>query len=171
MIQLILPVLAPIVSALVDRIPDPEARAKERARIEAELVAHANSVNLAQVELNKQEAAHGSIFVAGWRPFIGWICGVGLAWAFVLSPIAEWAVAIWAPGAKLPEARLDFLLELVLAMLGLGGLRTFEKMRGLTVNMPSSVDPATVARGRGGAALPVPPAMPGDWNARRDASG
>lgn len=171
MIAALLPMLAPIVSALVDRIPDPAERERERAKIEAQLVQHANQVNLAQVDLNKQEAGHGSIFVAGWRPFIGWICGAGLAWAFVIAPVVEWGLAVWAPGAKLPEARLDFLFELVLAMLGLGGLRTFEKMRGLTVNMPGSVDPATVARERATPPLPVPPAPPGDWMRRAGGEG
>jgi len=81
--------------------------------------------NLAQVELNKVEAGHRSLFVAGWRPFIGWVCGVGLAFMFLINPILQWASA--KPGPELPE---DIILELVLALLGLGALRTFEKMKG-----------------------------------------
>jgi hypothetical protein len=87
---------------------------------------------MAQVELNKIEAAHRSVFVAGWRPFIGWVCGIGLAWAFLGHPLFEWAVAIWLParGIVAPVLITDHMVELVVAMLGLGGLRTVEKVVG-----------------------------------------
>lgn len=80
---------------------------------------------LAQVELNKLEAGHRTIFVAGWRPFIGWICGLGLANTFLLNPWIQWLTE--KDGPTLPQ---DIMLELVLALLGLGALRTFEKARG-----------------------------------------
>ena len=80
---------------------------------------------LAQVELNKVEASHRSIFIAGWRPFIGWVCGVGLAFMFLINPILQW----WSAKAG-PELPQDIILELVLALLGLGALRTVEKMNG-----------------------------------------
>jgi hypothetical protein len=146
MLALLLPVLGPIIAKLVDRIPDPAERERERARLEAEVVGAATAANMAQVELNKIEAGHGSVFVAGWRPFIGWTCGVGLAWAFVGAPVAQWVIALTAPGTTLPGIETGGLFELVLAMLGLGGLRTFDKLKGLTANMP------------GGPALPA--AMP-----------
>lgn len=85
----------------------------------------AQQPGLAQVELNKVEAGHRSLFVAGWRPFIGWVCGVGLAFMFLINPILQWASA--KAGPELPQ---DVILELVLALLGLGALRTFEKMKG-----------------------------------------
>ena len=82
-----------------------------------------------QISLNKVEAAHRSIFVAGWRPLIGWICGVGLLNQFIIFPYATIFF-----GAKLPTGVHDGLIDLVIAMLGvsLGTLRTFEKMRGHT---------------------------------------
>lgn len=85
----------------------------------------AQQPGLAQVELNKVEAQHRSLFVAGWRPFIGWVCGVGLLFMFLANPILQWLSA--KPGPELPE---DIILELVIALLGLGALRTFEKMKG-----------------------------------------
>lgn len=85
----------------------------------------AQQPNLAQVELNKVEAGHRSIFVAGWRPAIGWICAAGLAMTFIVNPILQWATS--KPGPVLPQ---DIILELVLALLGLGALRTVEKMQG-----------------------------------------
>jgi hypothetical protein len=81
--------------------------------------------NLAQVELNKVEAAHRSIFVAGWRPAIGWVCAGGLTMMFLVNPILQWWSA--KPGPSLPE---DVIMELVVALLGLGALRTVEKMQG-----------------------------------------
>lgn len=86
-----------------------------------------------QVELTKIEAAHRSVFVAGWRPFIGWVCGSGLAWNFIGHPMAVWALAVFAPQLAPPPA-LDLgpLISILLAMLGMSGLRTYEKHKGLT---------------------------------------
>lgn len=81
--------------------------------------------NLAQVELNKVEAGHRSIFVAGWRPFIGWVCGLGLFNMFIVNPWIQWITE--RPGPDLPK---DVILELILALLGLGALRTVEKLKG-----------------------------------------
>jgi hypothetical protein len=147
MLAALIPALLPFLGTILERvIPDKAEAARELAKIEASLVEQANAQALAQIDLNKTEAAHGSIFVAGWRPFIGWVGGAGLAWAFIVQPVATWALAIWAPGTSVPSIVTDNLFELVLAMLGLGGMRTFEKIRGVTVNMPGSVQPAAVAR-------------------------
>jgi len=81
---------------------------------------------LAQVELNKIEAAHRSIFVAGWRPFIGWVCGVALAENFILFPILKLFIE------QVPAMDTESLMKLVIAMLGLGGLRTYEKLKGVS---------------------------------------
>ena len=89
----------------------------------------ANQAAMAQVEVNKIEAAHSSVFVAGWRPSIGWVCAAGLAWAFVLAPIASWALVVMGIKGELPAIQTNYLMELVLAMLGIGGLRTFEKLQ------------------------------------------
>lgn len=85
---------------------------------------------LVQAEINKIEAAHRSVFVAGWRPFIGWVCGVGFGWAFVLQPLIAWVVAIQGLAVTPPELATDDMMELVIALLGLGVMRTFEKARG-----------------------------------------
>lgn len=125
--------LLPIVGEVLDRvIPDKAAADKVKLEMQAKIIDAANQGALAQVEVNKEEAKHASIFVAGWRPFIGWICGTGLGWAFVGQPVANWAVAVF--GVKvtaLPVLPTDNLMELVIAMLGLGALRTFEKSKGV----------------------------------------
>ena len=80
-----------------------------------------------QVELNKIEASHRTIFVSGWRPFIGWIGGLGLAYAFLIHP----TISFFYDG-PMPELPTDIMFELVIAMLGLAGLRTAEKAMGRT---------------------------------------
>jgi roadblock/LC7 domain-containing protein len=124
--------LLPALGTLIDRlIPDRAAAEKAKAEMEAELIRASNEAALAQVEVNKIEAGHSNVFVAGWRPSIGWVCAAGLAWAFVLAPVASWALMVLGVKAELPAIQFDHLFELVLAMLGIGGLRTFEKLRGL----------------------------------------
>jgi hypothetical protein len=93
----------------------------------------AHQAALAQVEVNKEEAKSRSVFVAGWRPFIGWTCGVALAYHFVLAPIIIFGTTVF--GVQIPELPvfdMDSLMTVLLGMLGLGGLRTYEKSKGLT---------------------------------------
>jgi hypothetical protein len=123
--------VGPIVNKFVDRIPDGNERARAKEALEKELVDAANSVMLAQTEINKAEASHKSVFVAGWRPFIGWVCGVGICWSMVAQPVAQWAMIAWGDGTELPTIDTSYLMELVTAMLGMSGLRTFEKLRGV----------------------------------------
>jgi hypothetical protein len=83
-----------------------------------------------QVALNKIEAGHRSVFVAGWRPFVGWICGLALAWHFLGAPILIFVFSyLGMPVPLLPEFEMDSLLTVLLGMLGLGGMRTFEKLK------------------------------------------
>jgi len=87
----------------------------------------------AQIELNKQEAKHRSTFVAGWRPFIGWVCGIALAYNFIVRDIMAWIILNTNEAMSLPPAlAMEHLMTVLLAMLGLGGLRTYEKRKGLT---------------------------------------
>lgn len=132
MIPAIITALVPALGTLVDRlIPDRATAERAKADMEAALVKASNEAAMAQVEVNKIEAGHGSVFVAGWRPAIGWVCAAALAWAFIVAPVATWALAVLGVRESLPPIMTDNLFELVLAMLGLGGLRTFEKLRGV----------------------------------------
>ena len=82
-----------------------------------------------QAEINKMEAQHRTIFVAGWRPFIGWVCGVALAYNFVLRDMLVWQMgAETAP----PALQMEHLMTVLIGMLGLGGMRTFEKLKDKT---------------------------------------
>lgn len=102
----------------------------ERLQAEAVLTKIRQEPGLLQAEINKIEAAHRSIFVAGWRPFIGWVCGFGFVWAFILHPIFQWYVSLHGLAITPPEIATDNMTELVFALLGLGALRTYEKMAG-----------------------------------------
>ena len=101
---------------------DDEKRAWEAVKAKM-----AQEPQLAQIELNKVEASHRTMFVAGWRPAVGWICATGLAFVFLINPVIQWVTG--EPGPELPT---DIVFELMLGMLGLGGLRTFEKYTGKT---------------------------------------
>ena len=78
-----------------------------------------------QSEINKVEAQHRTIFVAGWRPFIGWVCGFALAYNFVLRDLLIWFVG---PEQVPPALQMEHLMTVLVGMLGLGGMRTFEKL-------------------------------------------
>jgi len=81
---------------------------------------------LVQAEISKVQAQHRSTFVAGARPFLMWVCGLGFLFAFVVNPLLQWI----APELGSPELPLEAMMELTLAMLGLAGLRTVEKLQG-----------------------------------------
>ncbi len=82
----------------------------------------------AQTEVNKIEAGHKSIFVAGWRPFVGWVCGFGLGYQFIALPLIGWAMAVWSPEIiPPPQLNIADLLTLLAGMLGFGAMRTWEK--------------------------------------------
>ncbi|MDP7152634.1 MAG: 3TM-type holin, partial [Paracoccaceae bacterium] len=88
--------------------------------------------SLAQIELNKIEAGHRSIFVAGWRPFIGWVCGFALLWHFILFDFLTWVTVNFFPHVTaLPELTgTETLVTVLLSLLGLGAMRTVEKFGG-----------------------------------------
>lgn len=89
---------------------------------------------MGQIEVNKIEAQHSSLFVAGWRPSVGWVCAVGLGWQFVLSPFAETLARFSGWAGNMPVVDTENLLMLVLGMLGIGAQRSFEKVKGVATN-------------------------------------
>lgn len=103
---------------------------EERAQAAIVMAKIRQKPQILQAEINRIEAAHRSLFVAGWRPFIGWVCGVGFLWAFLLHPLFEWAVVLLSLDVAPPAIITDNMMELVLALLGLGTLRSVEKLSG-----------------------------------------
>lgn len=108
-------------------IPDPQ----ERLKAEAELRTALYQWDQAQTEVNKAEASNASIFVSGWRPFIGWVCGSAMLYQFVLTPLVMWISPAFGFYPAQPPTLDGMLFELMFGMLGIAGLRTFEKMKGV----------------------------------------
>lgn len=117
---------------VIDRVwPDPA----QAAAAKLELFKLQQSGELAQIagqmDVNKAEAANPNVFVSGWRPFIGWVCGLGFGVQFVFGPLAEWGSTLYGHPVKFPPMDTGTMMPLLLGMLGLGGLRTAEKIQGV----------------------------------------
>jgi len=126
-LALLIPVLGPLLDTLLKRtIPDPEARQKAILDLYAKL----QESDIGQMEVNKAEAAHNSVFVAGWRPFIGWVCGLALFYQYLLAPMSVWVSFIIGHPIPSPPSLDDQLWQLLFGMLGMGALRSFDKLKG-----------------------------------------
>lgn len=120
-----------IVKGPIDKlVPDKN----QKMQLEHEVTMAVLNSGMSQMEVNKVEAAHRSIFVAGWRPAVGWVCAGALAWHFVLYDITAWAQLAFFPYTPaLPAlSGTGELVTVLFSMLGLGGLRSFEKLKGLS---------------------------------------
>jgi len=106
-----------------------EISPEKRAEIEVQLLEIENQGLQAQIELNKIEAQSASVFVSGWRPAAGWVCVLGLFYTFLLQPLLAWATS-----SKPPEIDTTLLIQLLFGMLGLAGIRTYEKGKGIARN-------------------------------------
>lgn len=117
---------------VIDRLwPDPAQAAAAKLELFKLQQSGELAVITGQMEINKAEAANPSVFVAGWRPFIGWVCGTACAWNWIGLPIAK-ALAVYhqVPFALSP-ADLSEMMPVLIGLLGLGGLRTVEKLQGV----------------------------------------
>ncbi len=118
---------------LLDKIiPDKDAREK----LQFELIKASQDQDfqlaLGQLQVNTEEAKNQNLFVSGWRPYIGWVCGIALTYNFLIYPLILWFIAVYGSDIKPPPLFSEYLMELVMGMLGLGTLRTFEKWKGVT---------------------------------------
>ena len=123
--------IIPLIGSIIDKaIPDKTAADKAKAEIAMMQAKGELDLMLGQIDINKSEAQHSSVFVAGWRPFIGWVCGLALAYEYLMLPLFSW-LSLNAGWQQPPHLVMDGMMELVLAMLGVAGLRTFEKYKGV----------------------------------------
>jgi hypothetical protein len=121
----------PIVQKLLDFIPDPAERARQQFALQQAAIEEANKAEADQRDINKVEAGSASMFVAGWRPAVGWLCVFTLAWSWVAAPLASWVIVLVSPGAPpLPTLGSADSQTLLYALLGLGSLRTVDKATG-----------------------------------------
>ena len=136
----LLTILTPLVAEVITSAVSDKSQARniitavtdKLTQREAEMSRAITDINTAQIEVNKAEAQHRSLFVAGWRPAIGWVCACALAWMLIGRPAAQSALLAAGYDTVLPDLPDDRLFELTLGMLGMAGLRTWEKSRGLS---------------------------------------
>jgi|TARA_R110000803_G_scaffold71866_1_gene135323 hypothetical protein len=125
--------IGPVTSIIDKIVPDKDQAAKLAHEIATMSEKMANEQVLAQLEVNKAEAASGSLFKGGWRPAIGWICGLALLWSFILQPFLVFFLLVFGVDLPpLPEVGTADLMPILLGMLGLGGLRSYEKVQKVT---------------------------------------
>jgi hypothetical protein len=133
MIPLITTLLPSIMDVAGRFLPeDKEKRAAAEREIEAKLTESLANIDLAQLDINKTEAAHRSLFVAGWRPAVGWTCTAALAYSYVLEPILTFGLAQAGYLVDLPAVDMSQMMPVLMGMLGLGSLRSWEKVKGVS---------------------------------------
>ena len=131
--SLINSLIGPATKLLDKVIEDKDQKAKLAHELATMADKLAHEQQLAQMAINKEEAASGSLFKGGWRPCIGWICGIAFGYHFVLQPVIIFVVAlIGIEIPDLPKFDMNTLLTVLAGMLGIGSLRTYEKQKGLT---------------------------------------
>jgi len=132
-----------IVGGLVGGVSDAVAKitnaagvlpADKKAELTEALASLEAQAKQAQNDVNKIEAASSNIFISGWRPFVGWVCGCAFALNFLLQPLIQWGLNIFNVKVQVPTLDLATMLPVLLGMLGLGGMRTYEKANNVQNN-------------------------------------
>ncbi len=132
-VSLLSSLIEPVSNLLDKAIPDQDLKRKLSHEIATMSEKHAQELALAQIKVNAAEAASGSLFKGGWRPCVGWLCAIAFGYHFVFQPVIIFVVAlIGIEIPELPEFDMGTLLTVLGGMLGIGGLRTYEKQKGLT---------------------------------------
>lgn len=128
MITALIGAVTPLLDKFIPNIDEKNRLAHEIATLSERLV-HENA--MAQIDVNKTEAQHASVFVSGWRPAVGWICAIALGYHFVIQPLLVFVLALLSVEIVLPVFEMQSLLTVLTGMLGFGGLRTYEKIKGV----------------------------------------
>ena len=125
--------IGPATQLLDKFIEDKDQKAKLAHELATMADKLAHEQQLAQMAINKEEASSGSLFKGGWRPFVGWVCGIAFFYHFVCQPVIIFIVAMSGVDIPdLPKFEMNTLLTVLGGLLGIGGLRTYEKQKGLT---------------------------------------
>lgn len=120
------------ISSLLDKfIPDADERNRLAHEISTMAERHAHELAKAQIEVNKEEAKSSSMFVAGWRPAVGWICATGMGFNFICVPLGSFVCAISGVDIHFTPLDLSQMMPVLMGMLGLGAMRSFEKTKGV----------------------------------------
>ena len=133
MLDLLGKLVEPVSNVLDKVVEDKDQKARLAHEIATMAERHAQELARGQIEINKEEAKSRNIFIAGWRPFVGWTCGLALFWHFLGLPVTLFVTGWFnLQHPPLPEFDMQSLMTVLLGMLGLGGMRTFEKFKGVT---------------------------------------
>jgi hypothetical protein len=129
--SIITALIQPVTKLLDKVIPDADTKQRIAHEIATLAETQAHEIAKAQIEVNRTEAGNKNLFVAGWRPAVGWVCCLGMASNFLVIPLANFALALSGSPVVVPLIDLSTMLPVLMGMLGLGGLRTYEKTKGV----------------------------------------
>ena len=129
MLQIISALAGPVTGLLDKFIEDKDVKNQLAHEISTMAERHAQDIAKGQLEVNKVEAAHKSMFVAGWRPAVGWVCVLGMLSNFIVIPMANFGLAISASDIVIPLISTSEMMPVLMGMLGLGAMRTVEKVQ------------------------------------------
>jgi hypothetical protein len=124
--------IGPVTGLLDKFIEDKDQKAKLAHEVATMAQRHAQELAKAQLEVNKAEAAHTSMFVAGWRPAVGWCCVLGMAGNFMVIPFTNFVLALLSIEVIIPLIDLETMMPVLMGMLGLGAMRSYEKTKGVS---------------------------------------
>ena len=120
------------IKAVGNVIDDMHFSGEEKEKLKLQMKEIDAKLKEKQLDINKAEASHRSVFVSGWRPFLGWVSGLSIGYVYLFQPILDMILQMFQVQVDWVQLDLGQLMPLVLGMLGLGGLRSFEKAKGLT---------------------------------------
>ena len=124
--------IGPVTGLLDKIIPDADTKAKLAHEVATMAEEHAQELAKGQMEINAVEAANSNVFVSGWRPFIGWTCGLGMFGNFITIPFSNFVLALFEVDIVIPLVPLETMMPVLMGMLGLGAMRTYEKKSGVS---------------------------------------
>jgi hypothetical protein len=128
-VSLVSSLVGPVTGLLDKFIEDKDQKNALAHEIATMSEKHHQELMKSQVEVNKVEAANSNLFVSGWRPFIGWTCGLGMFGNFITIPFANFIMALLKINIVIPLVPLETMMPVLMGMLGLGAMRSFEKTR------------------------------------------
>jgi hypothetical protein len=124
--------IGPVTGLLDKFIADADTKAKLAHEVATMAQNHAQELAKGQMEINAVEAANSNVFVSGWRPFIGWTCGLGMFGNFITIPFSNFVLALLELNIVIPLVPLETMMPVLMGMLGLGAMRTYEKKSGVS---------------------------------------
>lgn len=127
-------ILGPVIGKVLDFIPDPKAKAEALAKAQEAAQEHQEKIitaflasDQAQAQINAEEAKNPNLFISGWRPALGWVCSAAFAWVYVLQPVITYILTVFNHPVTLPILDFSQMSSVLVGMLGLSGMRTYEK--------------------------------------------